>query len=103
MALRAQLERRAAVLAAIRRFFAERGVLEVTTDLIHPYAPSDPFGRCLRAIDEQGAVQGWLLPSPELAMKPLLAAGAGDIFQICKAFRAGESGPRHRPEFTLVD
>ena len=103
MSLRAQLERRAAVFAAIRRFFAARGVLEVTTDLIHPYAPSDPFGRCLRAVDEQGADQGWLLPSPELAMKPLLAAGAGDIFQICKAFRAGESGPRHRPEFTLVE
>lgn len=97
------LRRRAAVTAGIRAFFAERGVLEVSTDLIYPCVPTDPFGRCVEAVDETGERLGWLQPSPEFAMKRLLAAGSGDIFQIGKACRAGESGPLHRTEFTLVE
>ncbi len=45
----------------------------------------------------------YLLPSPELYMKRLVAEGAGDIFQICPAFRAGERGKAHLAQFTILE
>jgi len=91
------LKRRAEILSLTRRFFISRGYLEVETpslaDCPIPEAYIEPIrSEC-----------GCLLPSPELYMKPLLAAGYGDIFQICHAFRKGEKGTQHRGEFTLLE
>lgn len=95
-------ERRARVVAGVRRFFAERGVLEVETPLLGARGAMDPAIASFSTTGPDGRVR-WLQTSPEYAMKRMLAAGSGPIFQITRAFRAGEAGPRHNPEFTLVE
>jgi lysyl-tRNA synthetase class 2 len=91
------------MLAATREFFAERGVLEVETPLLSAAAVTDPQIESLRVSGRGLPAPAYLASSPEFAMKRLLAAGSGDIYQICKAFRDEERGRWHNPEFTLVE
>lgn len=93
---------RARMLAVIRTFFAERSVVEVETPILSAGATVDPHIESLRIVPEK-TEQRYLQTSPEFAMKRLLASGLGDIYQICKVFRAGESGRLHNPEFTLLE
>jgi len=98
------LHTRAALLARARTFFSARGLLEVDTPALMSSGVTDPQLHSLRA-DFPGAAgrQGYLQTSPEYAMKRLLAAGSGDIFQICHVFRGEEQGPLHNGEFTLLE
>ena len=100
-----RLHQRAKLLQAVRHFFWERGVLEVETPLLSHSSGTDPqldfFTTEFNIAPRQETL--FLQTSPEFAMKRLLAAGSGSIFQICKAFRNGETGRFHNPEFTLLE
>ena len=92
---------RAALLASLRAYFAQHNVMEVETPLLCRTGVSDPALE--NFVVPCGQEQRFLQTSPEYAMKRLLAAGSGDIFQICKAFRQEEQGVRHNPEYTLLE
>ncbi len=98
---REQLELRARILNSIRAFFAVRDVLEVETPILSPAAITDPQ---LHSFKTRFRQQDYYLhTSPEFYMKRLLAAGVGNIFQLARVFRVDEQGPRHNPEFTLLE
>jgi len=92
-----RLHARGTAMAALRRFFAERGFLEVDTPVLVPSPGLELHLDAVRAGD------GYLITSPEYQMKRLLAAGLERIYQVCKCFRAGERGPHHASEFTMVE
>jgi lysyl-tRNA synthetase class 2 len=110
----ATLRRRAELLVTVRRFFVERGFIEVETPIASHDTVVDRHLDPLETTflpDAHSTVGGermFLQTSPEFAMKRLLATADDPdrpeaIYQICHVFRQGEVGPRHNPEFTMVE
>ncbi|HDK6483747.1 TPA: elongation factor P--(R)-beta-lysine ligase [Klebsiella pneumoniae] len=101
------LLKRAAVMAEIRRFFTDRGVLEVETPCMSQATVTDihlfPFETRFVGPGHSQGLNLYLMTSPEYHMKRLLAAGCGPVFQLCRSFRNEEMGRHHNPEFTMLE
>lgn len=101
------LKKRAKIINIIRAFFCEKNILEVDTPLLSCAGVTDVHLANI-TVNYQATTNApiqtlYLQTSPEYYMKRLLAAGCGDIFQITKAFRNGEVGHLHQPEFTMLE
>ncbi len=105
--MKQKLLAQAQLLATVRQYFSEHRVTEVITPVLSQSAGTDPALEPMRShYTGPGHARGlplYLQTSPEFAMKRLLAAGSGDIYQICQAFRDGEYGSLHNPEFSLLE
>ena len=95
--LKSNLERRAVIYQIIRNFFRGLDFLEVETPARVPVIAPELY------ITPNTSEDWFLITSPELHMKRLLAAGYTKLFQICRCFRKGERGRWHNPEFTMLE
>jgi len=89
------------MLKDIRAFFDARQVLEVETPILGSFGVTEPALNNM--VVDTGAGRRFLQTSPEYAMKRLLSAGSGDIYQVTRAFRGAEYGTRHNPEFSILE
>ena len=92
------LKQRAQLLAQARAFFAARDVIEVQIPALAKDSVTEPD---VQSIEVPG--YGYLQTSPEYQMKRLLAAGMPSCYQLGPAFRHGEQGMLHNPEFTMLE
>ena len=95
------LQQRALLYRYIRQFFSVHNILEVDVPLLSPFATSDPYIESIEA-HVMGHTQ-YLQTSPEFFLKRILATYQCDIYSLGKAFRDGERGARHQPEFTMLE
>lgn len=102
-ASRHSLEQRARLLERARSFFAQRRVMEVDTPVVSSHGVTDVHIHSAEVRFPGVDAPFFLHTSPEYAMKRLLAAGSGDIFQICHVVRGLERGRLHNAEFTLIE
>jgi lysyl-tRNA synthetase class 2 len=89
------------MLRVAREYFAATKTLEVETPILSHAAVTDVHLASIKA--QANGQTKYLHTSPEYAMKRLLASGCGDIYQIARVYRDGESGRHHNPEFTMIE
>ena len=101
------LKTKARLLSKLRDFFAEKDILEVQTPVLSQAGNTEPTIESFIIQEHENAAHkiqpSFLNTSPEFAMKRLLAAGYGSMYQITPAFRQDEQGKRHNSEFTLLE
>jgi lysyl-tRNA synthetase class 2 len=94
--------KRAAVLRALRRFFDERGYLEVETPMLHTVAggaAARPFETHHNALDMPLSLR----IAPELYLKRLVVGGFDRVYEINRNFRNEGVSTQHNPEFTMLE
>jgi len=104
------LEKRAAIIRQVRSFFDDKKYLELDTPLLCDNLIPES---CLEVFEtkrlfpygsKKESAPLWLIPSPEIWMKKIIASHKVNVYQICKCFRNGEStGHLHNPEFTMLE
>jgi len=101
------LKLRQQVISATRAYFDSCGFHEVETPALQTSPGLEPhimaFHTVLENHDGSPRQKMYLHTSPEFAMKKLLVAGAGNIYQICNTFRNRENSPTHSPEFSMIE
>lgn len=102
------LRRRARLASEVRSFLLRRGYTEVETPALVPAPGMEVHLRGFQSRFEPHLGAGearalWLRTSPELALKRLLVAGAGPVFELAKVWRNGELSATHAPEFTMLE
>lgn len=100
-------EQRMEITRLIREFFWQQGFVEPETPIAVKTPSQEPYLNFI-PLEFHGPIgekhKMYLQTSPEFAMKKLLAAGWGKIFQLCKCFRDFEEfGGRHNTEFTMIE
>lgn len=95
------------VVDSIRQFFKSHSFNEVETPLLVERPSTETYLEFFETELELASgltKRGFLITSPEYAMKKLLAAGMTHIFQLTKSFRNGEGlSSRHNPEFLILE
>jgi len=107
------LRERARIIRQVRSFFDAKNYLELDTPLLSPDLIPES---CLEVFETKritprsgvmprgGGAPYWLIPSPEIWMKKIIARHRVSVYQVCKCFRNGESsGFLHSPEFTMLE
>jgi lysyl-tRNA synthetase class 2 len=104
------LRERARIIRQVRTFFDQRNYLETDTPILAPDLIPESCLEVFQTIrlppagSNGKAKPYWLIPSPEIWMKRMIAAHRIELYQICKCFRNGESsGRQHSPEFTMLE
>lgn len=97
-----RLRDRMRIADAVRAWLRLEGFLEVDTPAVVPNPGSD-LHLASYAVHGPVSPAGWLITSPEFAMKRLLAGGVARCAQFARCWRADERGDRHQPEFTMLE
>lgn len=93
---------RSKIVSTVRRFFEEKGFLEVETPMMHPLvggANAKPFVTHHNAL----GVERFLRIAPELYLKRLVVGGLEAVFEINRNFRNEGMDHTHNPEFTMIE